>query len=648
MPTDLPSRVAWAGFFVLIIPAVVMGPWLPFVDLIGYVGMSSYPPKLSAGTYIVHYALSRLMLDLGIGAGGQIVIFYLLQAGGYFYVVQALLRQFIRHELACAVAIAFGVLASWDSMFLWGGPLAFSLAGLSLAMATLITVREIDDPTPMRRLGAAAFALGSMMCHPFAFPFVLLLGGLRWVFVPRAKVHSGLLVVAAVVFAFIIRADSVESVDLRFGDMVSFSATQVVRRVVLLVVADGQLAKVLFGSTPIVYWCYSVILGVIHLAGLVTAPVVAWKARDKPLQFLAVLISAVAVMYFTAAENSPLTQWPQRILTLYVPFTFVAGIAFPWRLISERRQKNVEPVSSTPDGARWLAPALVLGFVLAVQIPILRYGAVVRDNFVRLRDGLVQTGLRNTFIVFCNVDVIRPYYLRGVPFLLFSDPEMVRRNNIFFTEWHAQPRHPTRLAEAWFETGRGRMQGWLSVQGDRISLRLEPQPAGVVPLRLGNDEGSYGAVPAVVAEQAKLAGDLLAVGANRDAIEHYDAALRLAPKRADLLNDDGVALMRADRGPEAIARFRAALDVQPNSAEVHCNLAVVLAKTGALADSIAHFDAAIRLNPGAADWRVEFASVLVTANRPRDAVAQLQQALAINPNLPAARDALARLGATQP
>jgi len=80
-----------------------------------------------------------------------------------------------------------------------------------------------------------------------------------------------------------------------------------------------------------------------------------------------------------------------------------------------------------------------------------------------------------------NVDAVQPYYLRSVPFLLFSDREIVARNIVLFTEWHIQPRHPTRLVETWFDLGRAALAEGVSAGGEALeafehAARLERGP----------------------------------------------------------------------------------------------------------------------------------------------------------------------------
>ena len=136
---------------ILIVPAFVFGPWLPLIDLVSFVGMNGYPARESYGplhyatfqfTYVGHYALSRFWSDLHLPLQYQVVGFYLLQAGVCFVVVWRSLERIVQQEWLRCVGVALGSLAFWDANFLWGGPLAYSLAGTCISLATLFVLRE--------------------------------------------------------------------------------------------------------------------------------------------------------------------------------------------------------------------------------------------------------------------------------------------------------------------------------------------------------------------------------------------------------------------------------------------------------------------------------------------------------------------------
>jgi tetratricopeptide (TPR) repeat protein len=170
-------------------------------------------------------------------------------------------------------------------------------------------------------------------------------------------------------------------------------------------------------------------------------------------------------------------------------------------------------------------------------------------------------------------------------------------------------------------------------------------------------------------------GDLLASqGRYREAIDHYQEAVRLAPTRSWLRRDLARALMKdgqidraigecsiavrieptspeahvdlgaalalASRTTEAIAQYTEALRLKPDYALAHNNLAIALAAVGQLQDAIEQEQEALRLGPAQAEWHFQLGVFLYRAGRVPEAVQALEAALRLDPGLEGARQAL--------
>ena len=98
------------------------------------------------------------------------------------------------------------------------------------------------------------------------------------------------------------------------------------------------------------------------------------------------------------------------------------------------------------------------------------------------------------------------------------------------------------------------------------------------------------------------------------------------------------------RLPEAIDHYEAAVRINPDYAEAHGNLAIALAQTpGREAEALPHFETSLRLDPSLATIHFSYGATLEKAGRARDAIGQYQQALQLRPDYLEAENNLANL-----
>jgi Flp pilus assembly protein TadD len=119
-------------------------------------------------------------------------------------------------------------------------------------------------------------------------------------------------------------------------------------------------------------------------------------------------------------------------------------------------------------------------------------------------------------------------------------------------------------------------------------------------------------------------------GRTAEAIQKFQAALRLKPDYAEALNGLGLALAKSDRLQEAIELYRQALRLKPDCAEVHYNLGAVLEKLGRMQEATEHYRRAIKLKPDYVEAYKNLAEALEKANRPEEAAAIAQRAAAFD------------------
>ncbi|MCX6953478.1 MAG: tetratricopeptide repeat protein [Verrucomicrobia bacterium] len=602
------SRFGLAALLAVTLPAILLGPWLPFHDLVAFVGLDTYPARQSFGafhyevlqfTYILHLVASRFMSALGLGAPAQVMVFYLVQAGVLCTVLWRLIERLVPQPWVASVGIVAGALAFWEGQFLWGGPLPCSLAATLLVVAVYLTLRETGEAdVPHAGLLVPALALTSLVSHPFALPFALVLAGFRFALVPRRRRESAGLMVGLLVLGFIISRDSPreEASEALATSLQTLHAGQVLERIQSLFTVDAAVAKYLFGESFAGLDGYFLVLGVVHLVGFVISPFVVVLAKKSPqIRALAVLDTLVGLMYLlTPSLEKVLPWWPQRILAFYSPFTFSAAFVGVWFLL---RLKWPAIVDARGQGGRlaWCVPGGLLVAIVAVQWPVLRLSGEVKRNYEQVRAEILQTNVSHTYVVMSDLLEVNPVYLRSVSFLLFSDPALVERELRFQTEWHIQARHPTRLVETWFDLGAQQHVASFRTEADGLHVRLIPQPLGEVPIPTRNNILDN----AEMARWARRKGDAL-FGSRyfRAAVAHYRAALRLAPEAWETRNNLAIALGRLGQLDEAITSLQEAIRLSPGLTEPRINLGNLLLELGRKAEAAECFNAALRLTPG--------------------------------------------------
>jgi len=120
-------------------------------------------------------------------------------------------------------------------------------------------------------------------------------------------------------------------------------------------------------------------------------------------------------------------------------------------------------------------------------------------------------------------------------------------------------------------------------------------------------------------------------GRLEDALADLQAARRLAPDRFDILNALGLCLMQAERSREALEAFDAALKLQPDFAPAWCNRGVAQEHMGDLeAARISHLKA-VELKPDFAEPLASLAAIAVRRRDLEGAKTFAARALALNP-----------------
>jgi tetratricopeptide (TPR) repeat protein len=138
--------------------------------------------------------------------------------------------------------------------------------------------------------------------------------------------------------------------------------------------------------------------------------------------------------------------------------------------------------------------------------------------------------------------------------------------------------------------------------------------------------------PADFEAHYNLAAMLQARGAQAEAIQNFELAVRLRPQDATANNALGASLLAAGRIGEAIPYLNAALRAQPDNFDAHYNLASALVSQDRFLEAIEHYRAAIRLHPEDANAEANLGGALAETGKLSEAKLHLQRALRIDPH----------------
>ena len=131
----------------------------------------------------------------------------------------------------------------------------------------------------------------------------------------------------------------------------------------------------------------------------------------------------------------------------------------------------------------------------------------------------------------------------------------------------------------------------------------------------------------------KVLGDALdKKGQTDEAIQQFQAAIRLRPGYADAHSNLGVALAKRGQTDEAIREFREAIRLKPDHANAHYNLGIALDKVGQMEGALRQFQEAVRLNPAYIEARYNLGIVLSRKGQMDEAIREFQEAIELKPD----------------
>lgn len=117
-----------------------------------------------------------------------------------------------------------------------------------------------------------------------------------------------------------------------------------------------------------------------------------------------------------------------------------------------------------------------------------------------------------------------------------------------------------------------------------------------------------------------------------EAMDHYNAALRIAPNNIGTLNNVSIALVAQGDLSSAVSILRKAEAIDPGSADTHFNLGHVLAAQGDARAAVQQLIRAVNINPENAETHFELGRLLMKAGDKPEAAARFRRAISLQPS----------------
>jgi tetratricopeptide (TPR) repeat protein len=173
--------------------------------------------------------------------------------------------------------------------------------------------------------------------------------------------------------------------------------------------------------------------------------------------------------------------------------------------------------------------------------------------------------------------------------------------------------------------------GMALVSNDNLEAALEQYSEA---LRL-NPDYSFGTwkLSDAYAEAHNAQGvALFKKGLWREAILHYEEALRVKPELAEAYSNMGTVLGIQGKAAEAVTEFEKALKLNPKNPEIHYNMGLMLAKQDAIDEAISHYQKALEIKPLYAEPHKELGDAFFIKGKIAEALKQYSKALEIKPD----------------
>jgi hypothetical protein len=328
-----------------------------------------------------------------------------------------LLYRFVSNTWMRAIGILAGSLALLDGCFLLGGPLAFSLAGVMIALSILLILEaHAEDRRPPTGV-LILLAILAMASHPFAAPLLLALYFSTYMVAPLQRRPAAAVAAVIAGYAFLISRDSPEPVPRAvLMQMADFSFGHTWSNLKDLATWDVWYIDRLFGESLRVLNGYVYFVAAVKTVGALAAVLLFRRFRkNRALRLLLALEVAFLGMYLIFAEKV-VPEWPYRILSVTHPVTFSFGVialAEACALIRWPESLRRFAAAAWRPSMGYAALAAIGIYLSAAQVQLMARGRVLESAYRNLKFTVMNSGARDAVLTIEGLDNVQPHYLRA-------------------------------------------------------------------------------------------------------------------------------------------------------------------------------------------------------------------------------------------
>lgn len=428
---------------------------LPFVDVIGFAfldGLTSTQLSIKSDfyttqfTYIVLHLFFRFLNIWGLTAIQSGTLIFFLQSVCFMTFISIFLkRQNLKLIEISFLLLFFTILSLGVAMLVWGGPLYFSF-GVAFALLSY-AIFVVEEQSKDILLIGLILSVASVMSHPFIYPILIILFLSSYFFLGN---RQRFFILISIISITIISLSSAKDFSELYGlknnllDGIfnyNLSAHSILSRAWSIIIFQNRVIEGLLGDKSLTQLILSYMAGLIVVFGFFVSSITLlnYKFFLGRMAYEKSIVVALFLLfiYYLITPESPfgIHFWPQRLTIALLPLSFVLLVINFLRIYPKR--ENWHGLFSL---------FVVLMFIFFHLSWLSKISTNFISEAISLENEVIIKAGNNKYFKFIDFDNIKPFWLRSIPFTLFTSQRLREVGLIYVTEWHSNNQHNIRSA----------------------------------------------------------------------------------------------------------------------------------------------------------------------------------------------------------